>query len=110
MTHATGAHERDHAPRITAELLIEAVTDTALLVLDLDGLITSWNPGAEHISGWREDEILGRHFSIFYPPEDVAAGRPERELSTVRETGRYQEQGVRLRKDGSRYVRPWEQV
>jgi two-component system, LuxR family, sensor kinase FixL len=90
--------------RVAAELLLDAVTDIALIVLDCEGRITSWNPGAEHISGWREDDVLGRHFSIFYPPEDVAAGKPARELAAVREAGRYVEQGTRVRRDGSRYV------
>jgi two-component system sensor kinase FixL len=87
-----------------AELLLDAVTEVALVVLDPDGQITGWNAGAEHISGFREEEVLGEHFSIFYPPEDIADGKPVRELAAVRETGRYQEQGARLRKDGSRYI------
>ncbi|MBD2749638.1 PAS domain S-box protein [Microvirga sp. BT688] len=87
-----------------AELLVDAVTDIALVVLDTDGRITSWNAGAEDISGWREDEILGRHFSMLYPPEAIEDGKPARELAMVRETGRHQEQGVRLRKDGSSYI------
>jgi len=104
LTHATAAPDRHRAGRITAELLVDSVTDTALLVLDPEGRITSWNAGAEHITGWRENEVLGRHLSIFYPPDDVAAGKPERQLASVRETGRFQEQGIRVRKDGSRYV------
>jgi two-component system sensor kinase FixL len=89
---------------VTAELLISAISDTALVVLDLDGQITNWNAGAEHISGWREDEVLGRHFSMFYPPEEKAGGKPERELAIARESGRYHEEGPRLRKDGSHYT------
>jgi two-component system, LuxR family, sensor kinase FixL len=104
MTQSTAAPEQPRADRITAELLIHSVTDIALLVLDPDGRIMSWNAGAEHISGWREDEILGRHFSIFYPPADVAAGKPERELAIVREAGRFEEQGIRVRKDGTKFV------
>ena len=104
LNHASEARERLRASSVTAELLIDAITDIALVVVDLDGRITSWNAGAEHISGWREDEVLGQHFSIFYPPEYIAEGRPERELAIVRETGRYEEQGLRLRKDGSSYV------
>jgi two-component system sensor kinase FixL len=87
-----------------AELLLDAVTEVALVVLDPDGRITGWNAGAEHISGFREEEVLGEHFSIFYPQEDIADGKPVRELAAVRETGRDQEQGTRLRKDGSRYI------
>jgi two-component system sensor kinase FixL len=104
LNDAAGADAKLHGRQITAELLIDAVTDIALVVLDEDGLITSWNTGAEHISGWREEEILGRHFSILYPPEDVAAGNPERDLNIARETGRYEEQGERLRGDGSHYL------
>ncbi len=92
------------ARRISAELLLDAITDVGLIVLDCDGRITTWNRGAEHITGWSEDEVMGRHFSIFYPPEAAQAGLPERELAAVRATGRYEEQGVRVRKDGTRYL------
>jgi two-component system sensor kinase FixL len=100
----TGAPVSPPSQRAAAELLLEAVTDVALLVLDCEGRVTSWNPGVEQICGWREDEILGQHYSIFHPPEEVAAGKPDRELETVLKTGRYEEQGVRLRKNGARYV------
>ncbi len=104
MKAETGTPPKPRPHRVTAELLIDAVTDTALIVMDGKGRITSWNPGAKHISGWSEHEILGRHFSILHAPEDVAAGKPERELAKVLEAGRYEEQGARLRKDGSRYM------
>jgi two-component system, LuxR family, sensor kinase FixL len=104
MTDATAAPDGRHGHGSSAELLIDAVTDIALVVLDPEGRITSWNPGAQHITGWREREVLGRHFSIFHAPEDLAAGKPERELAIVRETGRFEEQAVRLRKDGARYM------
>jgi two-component system sensor kinase FixL len=90
--------------RITVDLLLDAITDIGLIVLDNEGWVTGWNPGARQITGWREEEILGQHFSTFYLPEDVAAGKPERELKIVRETGRYAEQGLRKRRDGSRYM------
>ena len=61
-------------------LLVESVTDYAIFILDPDGKIATWNVGAERIKGYRADEIIGKHFSIFYPPEDVAAGKTEREL------------------------------
>jgi PAS domain S-box-containing protein len=83
-------------------LLIESVRDYAIFMLDPDGKITTWNTGAEHIQGYRADEIIGRHFSIFYTPEDIAAGLPERELRIAREVGRYEEEGYRVRKDGER--------
>jgi two-component system, LuxR family, sensor kinase FixL len=104
MTDATAAPDGRQGHGTSAELLIDAVTDIALVVLDLEGRITSWNPGAQRISGWREREVLGRHFSIFHTPEDLAAGKPEMELATVREMGRFEEQAVRLRKDGTRYT------
>jgi two-component system sensor kinase FixL len=85
-------------------LLVDAVTDFAIIMLNPDGRITSWNAGAERITGWSADEIVGRHFSVFYPQDGIAAGRPERELQLVRETGRAEEQGLRLRRDGSAFM------
>ena len=84
--------------------LVDSLLDLAIIRLDLEGRIASWNAGAERITGWRADAILGRHFSVFYPAEDMAAGKPERELLLVRETGRYEEQGLRLRRDGSSFI------
>jgi PAS domain S-box-containing protein len=72
-------------------------------MLDADGRIESWNRGAERIKGWTADEILGEHFSIFYPPEDLAAGRPRQALEDAARTGRHEEEGWRQRKDGSRF-------
>jgi PAS domain S-box-containing protein len=65
--------------------------------------VVSWNQGAEQIKGWRREEILGEHFSRFYPPEDVKAGKPARELEVAVRDGRVEDQGWRLRKDGSRF-------
>jgi PAS domain S-box-containing protein len=84
-------------------LLIESVRDYAIFLLDPDGRISSWNSGAEHIKGYKADEIIGKHFSVFYPPEDAAAGRPEEELRVARSEGRYEEEGWRLRKNGERF-------
>jgi PAS domain S-box-containing protein len=84
-------------------LMVEAVQDYAIFMLDPDGRIASWNAGAERIKGYRPSEILGQHFSRFYPPERVAAGWPEHELATARATGRFEEEGWRIRKDGSRF-------
>lgn len=98
------APNRSAARGLSAELLIDAVTDVGIYVLDAEGRVASWNPGAERIEGWRADEILGRPFSLFFPPEDVAAGKPERVLGAVRESGRYQEEGLRLRKDGTTFM------
>lgn len=92
------------AQSLAADQLVEAITDVALVILDADGRITSWNAGARAITGWMPEEALGQHFSIIYPPEDAAAGKPDNELAVARETGRYVEQGTRQRKDGSRFV------
>lgn len=90
--------------RLAADQLVEAIADIALVILDADGRITSWNAGARALTGWTPDEVLGQHFSIIYPPEDVAAGKPDDELAVARETGRYVAQGTRQRKDGSRLI------
>jgi two-component system, LuxR family, sensor kinase FixL len=98
------ARERPALEDVGAALLLEAITDVAIFMLDPDGRIVTWNPGAERIYGWRADEIIGRHFSIFYPPEDVAAAKPDRVLDTLRRTRRYQDEGIRVRKDGSPFT------
>src|SRR5207245_6532878 len=65
--------------------------------------VASWNQGAERIKGYKANEIVGRHFSCFYPQEDVQSGKPERELQRAITEGRYEEEGWRIRKDGSRF-------
>lgn len=84
-------------------LLVESVKDYAITMLDAEGRVTTWNRGAERINGYRAHEILGRHFRVFYPRESVAAGHPERELDIARREGRYEEEGWRLRQDGTRF-------
>jgi PAS domain S-box-containing protein len=84
-------------------LLVGAVTDYAIFLLDPTGRVVSWNAGAERIKGYTAAEILGKHFSRFYLPEDVAAGRPAAVLHEAAVQGRYQDYGWRLRKDGSRF-------
>jgi PAS domain S-box-containing protein len=84
-------------------LLVEGVRDYAIFMLDTGGHIVSWNSGAQLIKGYTAAEIIGRHFSIFYPPEDLRDGKPERELRIATAEGRYEEEGWRLRKDGSRF-------
>jgi PAS domain S-box-containing protein len=91
----------DAAKRL--QLLVEAVTDYALYLLDLNGTIISWNPGAERIKGYRADEVVGKNFSMFFPPEDLARGKPARALQTARAVGRFEDEGWRIRKDGSRF-------
>ena len=82
--------------------LIEAVTDYAIFQLDSNGLISTWNPGAERIKGYRAEEIIGSHFSCFYTAEDQKAGVPAKVLETARREGRYEAEAWRVRKDGSR--------
>jgi len=84
-------------------LMIASVRDYALYMLDPSGRVASWNPGAEHIKGYRQDEILGQPLSRFFTPEDVAHGKPERELEIALREGRFEEEGWRVRKDGSRF-------
>jgi len=84
-------------------LLVEGVKDYAIFALDPDGYIISWNLGAERIKGYRVQEIIGQHFSRFYFREDVERGKPERELQIAVEAGRFEEEGWRIRKDGSRF-------
>jgi len=84
-------------------LLVQGVTDYAIYMLTPQGEISSWNAGAERIKGYAENEVLGRHFALFFTAEDRAAGRPERALETARSTGRFADEGWRLRKDGSRF-------
>jgi PAS domain S-box-containing protein len=84
-------------------LLVEAVQDYAIFTLDADGHVDSWNVGAERLKGYKASEIVGQHFSAFYPPEDIEAGKPQRELSTAANDGRVEDEGWRVRKDGSRF-------
>src|ERR1700722_11101038 len=82
--------------------LIDSIEDYAIFMLDADGVICSWNRGAHIINGYSTQDILGKHFSVFYPPELVAQGQPARELKTAAEVGRFEGEGWRVRKDGSR--------
>lgn len=84
-------------------LLIEAVTDYAIFMLDPSGHIATWNTGAQKIKGYPADEIIGRHFSVFYTPEDVAANKPRRELAIATSQGSVEDEGWRVRRDGSRF-------
>ncbi len=84
-------------------LLVETVSDYAIFLLDPEGRVVSWNAGAQHIKGYLAAEILGRHFSTFYPPEDRATGKPQELLRHAAREGRIRDEGWRLRKDGSRF-------
>src|SRR5262245_8837975 len=74
-----------------------------MIVLDPAGFVTSWNEGDERIKGYSKEEIIGSHFSRFYPDEDIHAGKCERELTVAAETGRFEDEGYRVRKDGTRF-------
>jgi PAS domain S-box-containing protein len=87
--------------------LVDSVKDYAILMLDPEGFITTWNKGAEGIKGYRPEEIIGRHFSCFYPREDVARGKPQQELVVAVADGRIEDAGWRVRKDGTQF---WAEV
>ena len=95
------------SPQLTEEaryrLLVEAVTDYAIYMLDPEGVVNSWNPGAQRFKGYTAAEVMGQHFSRFYPPEDRQAGLPSRALATAAREGKFEGEGWRLRKDGSRF-------
>ncbi|MFD7658340.1 PAS domain S-box protein [Actinosynnema sp. NPDC059797] len=94
-------HER---PPVEAyRLLVESVVDYAIFMLDPLGRVVSWNQGAERIKGYLTEEIVGKHFSVFYPAEDLATRKPWHELEVAGEVGRFEDEGWRLRKDGSRF-------
>ncbi len=84
-------------------LVVDSLKDCAIYALDCDGYVTSWNPGAENILGYAPDEILGRHYSCFFPPEDIASEKPIRELQKAVSDGELETEGWRIRKDGSRF-------
>jgi PAS domain S-box-containing protein len=114
---ATQALKRDEAHRVAEEcaakalreserqfrLLINSITDYALFMLDPNGIIVSWNAGAKRIKGYTRDEIIGQHFSVFYPEQDRIAGKPTRALEAAATQGRYEAEGWRIRKDGSQF-------
>ncbi|MBY5349116.1 PAS domain-containing sensor histidine kinase [Rhizobium leguminosarum] len=96
-----------HDPSLDEEgrfrLLVDAITDYAIYMLSPEGIVTSWNTGAQRFKGYKPSEILGEHFSRFYLDEDRAAGVPARALATAEEDGRFEGEGWRRRKDGSRF-------
>jgi PAS domain S-box-containing protein len=123
-SHDTSNETPSHAPGVAADagsnvgvrqqyapsmverlhrLLVEHVRDYAIFALDPGGHIVSWNAGAARIKGYSASEILGKHFSIFYPPEDIAADKPGFELVVATREGRFEDEGWRLRKDGTRF-------
>ena len=83
--------------------LVDAVVDYAIFQIDPDGIVVTWNSGAQRIKGYRADEIVGKHFSLFYTEEDRDAGMPARALESAVRDGRFEAEGLRVRKDGSRF-------
>jgi PAS domain S-box-containing protein len=100
--HSRLADTIKHGDRIY-QLMVESVRDYAIFMLDPNGHIASWNQGAQRIKGYTADEIIGQHFSVFYTPEDIAAGKPAWELEAAARDGRFEDEGIRLRKDGSAF-------
>ena len=85
-------------------MLLDGVQNYAIFMMDTEGRILSWNVGAERIKGYSSDQIIGHNFSCFFPPEDIKRGRPEEVLRITAASGRHEEQGMRMRKDGSRFL------
>src|SRR2546430_838325 len=92
-----------HESSETFRQLVEDVQDVAIFMLDGAGRVSTWNSGAERIKGYRAHEIMGEHFSTFYPPDDVAQGKPQWALEIAEREGRHEDEGWRVRKDGTRF-------
>jgi len=103
LTERRAAEQALHRSQEQFRLLVQGVTDYAIYMLDTEGRVISWNGGAQRIKGWRQDEIIGRHFSTFYRDEDRALGQPERALRLAAAEGRFESEGWRVRKDGSHF-------
>ncbi len=99
--------QKEAEQRLRAEgrfrVLVEGVRDYAIFMLDQNGVITNWNPGAQRIKGYSEDEIVGKHFSVFYTDQDKADSVPVRALETAAREGKFETEGLRVRKDGSQF-------
>lgn len=101
LTERRAAEEAVRHSEERTRLLIDSITDHAIFMLDPAGYITTWNTGAQRIKGYTAEEIVGKHFSSFYTPQDQADGKPARALATAESVGRWEEEGWRVRKDGS---------
>ncbi|MFK0248284.1 PAS domain S-box protein [Amycolatopsis azurea] len=93
----------DRRSAVLFELFVHSVVDYAIYMVDVDGHVISWNPGAERIKGYSEAEILGRHFSVFYTEDDIADGKPAEELLIAAEVGSHEDEGWRLRRGGEKF-------
>ena len=102
MTHPFDASDPSRGQSLH-RLLVDGVQDYAIFALDPKGYVLSWNPGAERVKGYTADEVIGKHFSLFYPRDLVAQGFPDFELRTAANTGRFEDEGWRVRKDGTRF-------
>lgn len=103
LTERRAAEQSLRASQEQFRLLVQGVTDYAIYMLSPSGEISTWNPGAARIKGYTPEEVLGTHFSRFYTPEDRAADEPALALATAREQGRYEKEGLRVRRDGTRF-------
>ena len=103
MTERRRAELALHESEERFRLLVDSIKDYAIFMLDTAGRVATWNAGAERIKGYSAEEILGEHFSVFYPPEDVAQETPQRQLEAAERDGRVEDEGWRLRKDGTRF-------
>ena len=105
----TTTQERERDPKNLSSapemlrLLVDNLKEYAIILLDPHGHVASWSSAAERLKGYRAEEIIGKHFSAFYPPEDISSGKCERELEVAAREGRFEDEGWRLRKDGSRF-------
>src|SRR3989454_10749912 len=103
LTARKEAQDALHRSEQTFQLLVESIQDCAIFMLDPDGRVASWNAVAERIKGYHAHEIMGEHFSTFYPPDDVAQGKPQWALEIAEREGRHEDEGWRVRKDGTRF-------
>jgi PAS domain S-box-containing protein len=103
LSHRREAEERLRESEEMFRLLVASVKDYAIFMLDTEGRIQTWNAGAQRIKGYTPEEIIGRHFSTFYPEEDVKSRKPERELEVARRDGSVEDEGWRVRKDGTQF-------
>lgn len=101
--HHARPSEQDGMTGELLQLLVDNIRDYAIIFLDPKGSVLTWNNAAQRLKGWTSEEIIGQHFSRFYPPEDVANGKTETELRVATQEGRFEDEGWRVRKDGTRF-------